>query len=88
MKGFILILYLLLACSADAAVKRSTKAKRDFQKVNPCPAIGKKTGACPGYVVDHVVALACGGADLPGNMQWQSYSSAKKKDKWERRGCK
>jgi hypothetical protein len=26
----------------------------------------------PGYVVDHIVALKRGGADHPGNMQWQT----------------
>ncbi len=88
MRAFIIILCLLLACSVEAATKRSIKARRAFQKANPCPATGKKTGACPGYVVDHVIPLACGGADAPANMQWQSYSSAKKKDKWERRDCK
>jgi len=41
-----------------------------------------------GYVVDHVVPLACGGADAPSNMQWQTAEEAKAKDKWERNGCK
>jgi hypothetical protein len=39
------------------------------------------------YVVDHVVPLACGGADSPSNMQWQTKAEAKAKDKWERTGC-
>ncbi len=38
--------------------------------------------ACPGYVID-VRALACGGADVPTNMQWQTVAAAKEKDKWE-----
>lgn len=88
MRVLIIILCLLMACSVEAATKRSAKAKRDFQKAYPCPATGKKTGACPGYVIDHINPLACGGADAPANMQWQTYSSAKKKDKWERKGCK
>jgi 5-methylcytosine-specific restriction endonuclease McrA len=41
----------------------------------------------PGHVVDHVVPLACGGADAPSNMQWQSTEEGKAKDKTERRGC-
>jgi len=37
--------------------------------------------------VDHIVPLACGGADAPGNMQWQTTQEAKAKDRVERRGC-
>ena len=37
----------------------------------------------PGYVVDHIVPLECGGADAPGNMQWQTTAAAKAKDKTE-----
>jgi hypothetical protein len=39
-------------------------------------------------VVDHVKPLACGGADAPGDMQWQTVAAAKAKDKWERIGCR
>jgi len=56
--------------------------------LHPCPATFKGSGACPGYVVDHVIALACGGADAPENMQWQTVEDAKAKDKWERIGCR
>ena len=41
----------------------------------------------PGHVVDHKVPLACGGADAPSNMQWQTTGEAKAKDKVERQGC-
>jgi hypothetical protein len=44
--------------------------------------------SCPGYVIDHIKALACGGADAPRNMQWQSIAAGKEKDGWERIGCK
>ena len=46
-----------------------------------------RTGPCGGYVIDHVVPLACGGADAPSNMQWQTVVEAKVKDRWERQGC-
>jgi hypothetical protein len=38
-------------------------------------------------VVDHIQPLACGGADAPSNMQWQTKAEGKAKDKWERAGC-
>jgi hypothetical protein len=41
-----------------------------------------------GHVVDHIAPLACGGADAPSNMQWQSAEDAKAKDEVERRGCR
>lgn len=67
--------------------KRSRAARDAFERENPCPATGEPRGACPGYVVDHIVPLACGGADEPSNMQWQTVADAKAKDKWERKGC-
>jgi hypothetical protein len=41
-----------------------------------------------GYVIDHVKPLACGGADAPSNMQWQTVAEGKAKDKTERVGCR
>ena len=67
---------------------RSRTARAEFERTHPCPSTGRGAGACPGYVVDHVKPLACGGADAPGNMQWQITADAKAKDKWERVGCK
>jgi len=28
---------------------------------HPCPANANVKGACPGFVVDHIIPLACGG---------------------------
>ena len=64
-------------------IARSQKAKDDFKKQHPCPATGKSTGPCKGYVIDHVQALKHGGADSPSNMQWQTKEAAKANDKWE-----
>jgi 5-methylcytosine-specific restriction endonuclease McrA len=72
-------------CARDSKgrIARSATAKRDFQKSHPCPSTGKTTGACKGYVIDHVVPLKRGGADAPSNMQWQTKAAAKAKDKIE-----
>ena len=74
-----------LSCARDShgRIKRSESAKKQFERQNPCPATGKTSGSCPGYVVDHVQALKHGGADTPGNMQWQTKAAAKAKDRWE-----
>jgi hypothetical protein len=39
-----------------------------------------------GWVMDHVKALACGGADAVSNIPWQTEAAAKAKDTWERKG--
>ncbi len=56
---------------------RSERAKEQFMRQTGYPH-GR-----PGYVVDHVVPLAEGGADAPSNMQWQTIQDAKAKDKIE-----
>ena len=63
-------------------LKRSAAAKDAFMRVTGHPR------GWPGHVVDHRVALACGGSDTPSNMQWQTIESARAKDKIERRGCR
>lgn len=68
--------------------KRSAAARGAFQRSQPCPSTGKTSGACPGYVVDHRMPLACGGADDPSNMSWQTTDEAKRKDAYERNGCR
>jgi len=71
------------ARASNGRIARSPQAKRAFRKLHPCPATGRTSGACPGYVIDHVVPLKRGGADAPDNMQWQTSAAAKAKDKIE-----
>jgi hypothetical protein len=62
---------------------RSTAAINAFKREQPCPATHLPTGPCPGYIIDHVIALKRGGADNPANMQWQTVEEAKAKDRVE-----
>lgn len=78
----------LVVEGAEAKIKRSATARAEFKRLNPCPVNGARRGRCPGYVIDHVKPLACGGDDAPSNMQWQTVADAKVKDKWERRECR
>lgn len=41
----------------------------------------------PGYVIDHLVPLACGGFDGPSNMTWLPIAEWKAKSLWERQPC-
>tara|TARA_R110000868_G_scaffold1091_1_gene8342 strand:+ start:810 stop:1085 length:276 start_codon:yes stop_codon:yes gene_type:complete len=72
---------------AWAKQQRSTQARHAFVKAHACPATGLHKLPCKGYVIDHVKALACGGADSPANMQWQTVAEAKAKDRWELKEC-
>jgi len=59
---------------------RDPEQRRAFQRSHPCPSTGRKSGACPGYVVDHIKPLKRSGPDRPSNMQWQTKAEAKAKD--------
>ena len=87
--SFAICCFMALCSVASTAYarERSEEAKDSFKYSHPCPSNGNNHGSCPGYVIDHVTALACGGADAPSNMQWQSVAEGKAKDKWERKGC-
>jgi hypothetical protein len=78
---------IVLPISPSAKEHRSASVKREFQLTHPCPATGRTSGACPGYVKDHVLPLACGGPDAVANLQWQTIRDAKAKDKWETKRC-
>jgi hypothetical protein len=84
MNKLLLTALLVLATSAQARDRHQAIA---FKRSHPCPATGLPYGSCKGWVIDHIDPLACGGADDPSNMQWQTKAEAKAKDKWERKGC-
>ena len=75
------------SCSRDehGHIMRSRAAIRRFKRLHPCPATGKAAGRCPGYIIDHVKPLECGGIDGPSNMQWQTSAAARAKDRTEAR---
>lgn len=81
--------FALLCPSLQAAERqRPSNAEVHFRLANPCPSTGETGGACPGYVIDRVIPVACGGAEDPDNMQWQTLAEAREKDRWERIGCR
>ena len=66
---------------ASGRVHRSRAAIAAFKAANPCPSTVRTYGACPGFTIDHIRALACGGVDAPENMQYQTNKDAKAKDR-------
>ena len=81
---FILLLITFYTFGDVCKSNRSRKIRYAFLKTHPCPATGKNSGPCPGYVVDHIIPLHCCGKDEVSNMQWQTVEDAKKKDILER----
>lgn len=89
-RGALLLLAVAIATApAEAATHRSPATVRAFMKIHPCPG-GPDAGStrrCRGFVADHVIALKCGGPDIPDNLQWMAIEDGKAKDRWERIGC-
>jgi hypothetical protein len=86
-RALILIAACALSTVASANYARSKKALKSFVSQQACPSTGEHRLPCPGYVIDHIIPLACGGLDDPSNLQWQTREDAKAKDKWERKEC-
>jgi hypothetical protein len=84
----LLILILVSLAFKAYATERSSTERHRFVQTHACPSTHKHRLPCPGYIVDHVVPLCAGGADYPGNMQWQTVAEAKAKDKEEWRLCR
>lgn len=77
------------ARDAAGSIKRSAAMLAVFKKQHPCPVTGLTYGACPGWSVDHVIPLACGGCDSVSNAQWlpaaiKSCAGTICKDRFER----
>ena len=82
---FILLFILVLVSNLSFA--RDPKQVTEFRKTHPCPSTNKTTGACPGWIVDHLVPICFGGMDSPLNMQWQELAQSRIKDKFEMEAC-
>jgi hypothetical protein len=75
------VLILLLLCPT-LCFARSRAAKHTFEVETGYPR-GRS-----GYVVEYRTPLACGGADAPYNMQWQTIADGKAQAKRDRERCK
>lgn len=85
--GALLLAGLLGFGTMAEATERDRAQRSAFQKKNPCPANGRKSGPCGGYQVDHIKPLCAGGADRPSNMQWLTVAEHKKKTRKDMQTC-
>lgn len=75
-----------LAKPITGEIVRDPAQPREFMKTHLCPTTELLKYPCPGYVVDHILPLKCGGKDSPDNMQLQTIAEGRRKDYWEIRG--
>lgn len=70
-------------------IYRRSDVRHAFRQFHPCPVTGGLSSKCPGWEIDHVIPLACGGCDAVSNMQWlpTGLKTAAKvgKDRFERK---
>ena len=85
---FAATLALIIAASPAWPLPRSAQAIAEFKRQQPCPITEKRRGPCPGYQIDHVTPLKCGGPDHPSNMQWLTVEDHKAKTKHEAKWCR
>ena len=85
-----LIVFAALACAAfgASAGARSAALRAEFMRWNPCPSTGETRGPCPGWQVDHIEALVCGGRDELGNLQWLQVQQHREKTRVEVKLCR
>jgi hypothetical protein len=80
----------IAACAAQpsATPKRAPEVRAEFMRAHPCPANGRTSGACPGFQVDHILAICAGGADSAANMQWLAVDLHKIKTRSDAAACR
>lgn len=76
--------------STTGATLRNKAVAARFKMLYACPVTQEHSGACPGWAIDHVIPLDCGGVDAVYNMQWlpaqiKSQRGEFSKDHFERR---
>lgn len=86
-KSLVFAALITLLYTSVSAGPRSSSARLEFKRHNPCPATGQRNGTCPGYVIDHIHPLCARGPDRPENMQWQTRADSLVKDREERSMC-
>jgi hypothetical protein len=83
-----LSLMFAVTVTATSAATRSPALRAEFMRQHPCPATGATRGPCPGWHVDHIEALVCGGRDELGNLQWLPVAEHREKTRVEVKLCR
>lgn len=75
---------------ASGQIIRRADVIRAYRQEVPCPSTGLKTGACPGWALNHTWPLICGGCDSVSNLAWmpnvlKSGAGDLPTDRWEQK---
>jgi hypothetical protein len=70
------------------AAERSPGVKAEFRRLQACPITGEHKGPCPGFEIDHIQALVCGGRDEVDNLQWLPVDDHREKTRRDMKGCR
>lgn len=87
-RPFEVLIVAALAAPVAQAAPRSPALRAEFMRANPCPSTGATRGPCPGWQVDHIEALVCGGRDELRNLQWLQVSEHREKTRVEVKLCR
>src|SRR4051812_25098665 len=72
---------------AGHAAEASAAQQATFQNYNSCPSTGRRSGACPGYLIAWRVPPCVGGQDRWTNMQWLTEAAAREKLRRDAAAC-
>lgn len=80
------------ARTESGEIVRRSAVRTAFRHVHLCPSTQQRSGACPGWSIDHVWPLVEGGCDAVINLQWLPNAikscalstGVPCKDRWER----
>ena len=88
--GWAIALAALFAPEVSQAWPRSPALRAELQRLEPCPATGEPRGPCPGFEVDHTIALCLTGpgGDIISNLQWLSIEDHRRKTKRDIELCR
>ena len=79
-----------LKTTPDAKEKKGVSPRTE-RSIAARQAFERQTGYAngrPGYMVEHIVPLSCGGTDTPANMQWLTLAEARRKNKLDQTRCR
>lgn len=58
----------------NGVIIRNSSVIKAYRRVHPCPSTLLFSDSCPGWSINHIIPLACGGCDSVSNLVWMPNS--------------